>query len=93
MKRNLASPRARWRASDPMAEHDRLPPDLRAWLIHAALPWSASSARRLWQRAIAEGGGPDQARALLESAERKTLRREAAAIWGKDYPQHPQADA
>lgn len=59
-----------------MAAHDRLPPDLRAWLIHAALPWSAKSALRLWTRAIRTTGCPIAARAKLVAAEAQTLVRE-----------------
>jgi len=83
---NLSSPRIRWRAVNPMAEHDRLPAPLRAWLAQAALPWSAQSARRLWQRAMQETHCPDAALQHLKRAETKTLAREAARVWGRDYP-------
>ena len=83
---NLVSPRIRWRSVDPMAEHDRLPAPLRAWLAQAALPWSAQSAARLWQRALHETRCPDAALARLQSAEAKTLAREAARVWGQGYP-------
>jgi hypothetical protein len=39
-----------------MASYDRLPRDLRLWLAEAALPWSARSVLRLWQRALKETG-------------------------------------
>jgi Family of unknown function (DUF6525) len=83
---NLASPRARWRPTNPMAAHDRLPRDLRLWLAEAALPWSADSALRLWQRALSETGCTEAARARLARAEAKTLAREAARVWGSAYP-------
>jgi Family of unknown function (DUF6525) len=83
---NLVSPRIRWRATNPMAEHDRLPKPLRGWLAQAALPWSAQSARRLWQRAIAETHCPHAAVTRLKAAEQKTLARQAARVWGKAYP-------
>lgn len=86
MTRNLASPRARWRATDPMAAHDRLPPPLRAWATQAALPWSAASLRRLWDRALAETGCPRAALARLTAAERSALAREARQVWGATYP-------
>jgi hypothetical protein len=60
----------------PMAEFDRLPPDLRRWLAQAALPWSAASALRLWRRALTEGGDPMLALARLDRAERATLARD-----------------
>jgi hypothetical protein len=86
MSGNLTSPRARWRPSDPMAAYDRLPPDLRAWLTEAALPWSAESVLRLWRRALRETGCPRAARERLTRAERATLAREAARVWGRGYP-------
>ncbi len=71
MNRNLTSPRARWRNSDPMAAFDRLPADLRAWLAEAALPWSAR---------------PDRARDRMNRAEARSLARDAARVWGPQYP-------
>ena len=61
-----------------MAAHDRLPAELRSWLIHASLPWSASSALRLWTSALRKTGCPDAARAKLAAAEARTLARERA---------------
>ena len=83
---NLTSPRARFRAIDPMAAYDRLPVDLRLWLAEAALPWSAASVLRLWKRALSETGCTSAARERLAHAERKTLAREAARVWGAAYP-------
>jgi hypothetical protein len=75
---NLSSPRARWLRGNPMAAHDRLPPDLRRWLIHAALPWSAESALRLWTRAMRETRCPIAAQERLARAEARTLAKEKA---------------
>jgi hypothetical protein len=86
MNRNLTSPRARWRNSDPMAAFDRLPADLRAWLAEAALPWSAQSALQLWQRALRDCGCPDRARDRMNRAEARSLARDAARVWGPQYP-------
>lgn len=86
MTRNLTSPHARWRRADPMAAHDRLPAPLRAWAAQAALPWSAPSLRRLWDRALAETGCPQAALARLAAAERAALAREARQVWGGAYP-------
>ncbi len=66
---NLSSPRARTRKGCAMAAHDRLPVELRRWLIHATLPWSAKSALRLWTRALRKTGCPIAARARLSAAE------------------------
>ena len=70
---NLSSPRARRRKGCAMAAYDRLPPELRAWLIHATLPWSAKSALRLWTRALRSTGCPIAARARLSAAEAHSL--------------------
>jgi hypothetical protein len=86
MNRNLSSPRARWRKTNPMAAHDRLPPDLRAWAAGAALPWSVASLLRIWQRALRDTGCPKQAITRLSRAEAKTLARDAAVVWGPAYP-------
>lgn len=55
----------RRRAADPMADYDRLPPDLRLWLSAAALPWSPRSAERAFARALARRAG-DRAAALAD---------------------------
>lgn len=84
--RNCTSPRARWRAVDPMAEHDRLPPELRRFVIHADLPWSARSVLAVWHKARRAGQDPAQALAALQRAARATLARDAAQVWGPDHP-------
>lgn len=78
---NLSSSRAQWRPGNPMAAHDRLPPDLRRWMIHAALPWSAESALRLWRRALRETGCKAAALARMEAAERRTLQRDRHSLF------------
>ena len=92
MNGNLTSPRARRRAADPMTSYDRLPRDLRLWLAEAALPWSAASVLRLWQRALRETGCAKAARDRLARAEAKTLAREAARVWGQCYPAFQAGD-
>lgn len=57
--------RRRRRDGDAMAEFDRLPPPLRAWLAAAALPWSPRSAARAFARASARHGS-DTAAVLAE---------------------------
>ncbi|MBR3370082.1 MAG: hypothetical protein IKG52_05575 [Rhodobacteraceae bacterium] len=75
------------RRSSPMAEFDRLPPELRHWLAHAALPWSARSARRLWHKAARQvGPDPQTILAHLARAEARSLARDSPAIWGDGYP-------
>ncbi len=72
-----------------MSYYDSLPADLRQWLASAALPWSAHSALRLWQRALrAARGDARAARAALDRAEARLVARDAAQVWG---PSHPAA--
>lgn len=84
--RNLNTSLRRRGTVDPMARFDRLPGDLRHWLAGAALPWSAASALRLWRRALRETGCPHRARQSLTATEARLLSRDAARIWGRDYP-------
>lgn len=79
--RNLGktSLRARRRNSDPMRAYDELPHPLRHWLAQAALPWSPTSAKRLWHRARAQGGSVDAALHSLTQAETQTLARDRYA--------------
>ncbi|TVS02331.1 MAG: hypothetical protein EA407_09940 [Rhodobacteraceae bacterium] len=72
-----------------MSQYDRLPADLRQWLATAALPWSAQSALRLWQRSLRTARGDTHAaRAALDRAEARLVARDAALVWG---PSHPAA--
>ena len=87
MSGNLRSPRARWCPGHAMASHDRLPPELRRFMIDAALPWSAASVLRIWRRARAQGESRAAALARIERAAAGTLRREVALIWGEGHPQ------
>lgn len=75
------------RAHDPMAAYDRLPADLRAWLRHALLPWSAHSARRIWLRLLRDcGGDVGLAQARLSLLEQRHITQDARRIWGADHP-------
>ncbi|WP_435170036.1 DUF6525 family protein [Falsirhodobacter sp. 1013] len=86
MRRNLCTSLKRRTSVSPMARYDNLPQDLRGWLRDAALPWSASSALRLWQRAMKENACPHHARACLCAAEARLLARDAPRTWGTDHP-------
>jgi hypothetical protein len=86
MKRNVASSLGR-RTSVSMARFDRLEPEVRAWLKRAALPWSVRAVERIWARAMREARGDRRAAlARLDAAERAALRRDAAQVWGPQYP-------
>ena len=76
MSGNLRSPLARRRPGCPMRAHDALPMPLRLWLKEAALPWSAASARRVWEREVKRTGVEGALRRLAE-VEAATLAREA----------------
>ena len=41
---------------DPMHEFDRLPPLLRRWVRNAVMPWSPTSVRRLYLKALKNTG-------------------------------------
>jgi hypothetical protein len=76
MNGNLRSPKVRWRRGCPMRAHDALPAPLRLWLKEAALPWSAESARRVWEREVRRSGVEGALRRLAE-VEAATLAQEA----------------
>lgn len=82
MTRNLGatSLRRKNRSADPMRSYDALPVPLRRWLADARLPWSPTSARRVWTRARERGLGPEEALAALSKAEERTLARDRFAI-------------
>jgi hypothetical protein len=84
MRGNLQSSLKRRPSS--MAEYDRLPPELRAWLAQAALPWSVRSVRKLWSQARATRRGPADVLAYLSAVERRALARDAPVIWGPALP-------
>ncbi|KJZ19283.1 hypothetical protein TW80_10875 [Loktanella sp. S4079] len=58
-----------------MAAFDRLPPDLRAWLRDAALPWSPRSCLAIWEKARREGLDHRAALARLDAIEKAMLTR------------------
>ena len=88
--RNLASSLRQRPQPEPTRTFDTLPPDLRRWLSDACLPQSARSVRSLWTRALADAqGDAAAARARLDAAEARCLRRDADRIWGSGYP-HPR---
>lgn len=77
----------RRRSADPMRDYDRLPPALRGFLAEAALPWSAPSVKRAWDRALKRHDGCEaSALAALRRAEQRSLNKDAPRIWGASYP-------
>ena len=76
--RNLGqtSLRSKRRDHDPMRAFDALPPPLRQWLSQAVLPWSPTSARRLWLKGRAKGLSAEETLEALSRAEAQTLARD-----------------
>lgn len=75
MNENLGTTkiRKRKRVGDPMATFDALPPPLRRWLSDALMPWSPTSARRVWRRARSKGMSVAETLDLLDRYEETTL--------------------
>ena len=87
MAKNLATSLKCRRRVCQMERYDGLPPELRAWLAGAALPWSPHSALQVWSRAFrAAQGDAGSARARPDQTERRMLERARARIWGRSYP-------
>ena len=86
MTRNLGECglRRKRRTVDPMSSYDSLPAPLRQWLSEAALPWSPTSARRIWAKSLAKGMTPHEALQMLSRAESKTLARDKAVMVPSD---------
>ena len=62
-----------------MQAYDALPQQLRQWLAQACLPWSPTSALKIWNRT---GGGsdPDAAIVRLNAVEQAMLQKDAK-VW------------
>jgi hypothetical protein len=84
--RGQTSLKLRRRTEDPMRDFDRLPPELRAWLASAVLPWRPRSVRRAFERAVART--LDRARALeeLDRLQDRLVAKDARAVWGDAHP-------
>lgn len=65
--------RKRRRKGDPMRDFDALPQPLRRWMSEAALPWSPTSCRRIWQRSRARGEPVERVLARLNHAQEQML--------------------
>lgn len=76
MNRNLGetSLKKRPRKCDPMLAYDALPKELRQRSAQAVLPWSPSSAHKLWNRAQLQGLSVDDALAFLRQARRNLVK-------------------
>nr|WP_299859700.1 DUF6525 family protein [uncultured Roseobacter sp.] len=83
--RNLgqSSLRRHRRARDPMAAFDGLPAPLRQWLSQAALPWSPTSAQRIWSRSRSKGLSLEDTLVSLSRAEARMLARDNHSTYSK----------
>ena len=61
---------------DPMHEFDRLPPFLRSWVRDAVMPWSPTSVKRLYLKALKNTGNCSSALAELDKIQGKRLSKE-----------------
>lgn len=84
--RGLTSLKCRRQRGNPMHAYDRLPPDLRAWLSNAMLPWRAGSVERAFSKALARTGNRSQALRELDRLQRDMVAKDAARIWGGTHP-------
>jgi hypothetical protein len=90
MSRNLGQStlRRKRRSGDPMPAYDGLPPPLRQWLSAAALPWSPTSARRLWFKLRSKGLTQEEMIVSLSEVEARTLARDRHSILFDFNPQN-----
>lgn len=84
--RGQTSLRRRRRSTDPMADFDRLPGELRAWLAAAILPWGPKSVRRAFDRAVARMQSTKLALQELDRLQMRLVARDADRVWGPDHP-------
>ncbi|MGX9353760.1 DUF6525 family protein [Roseobacteraceae bacterium S113] len=77
-------------AQNPMASYDRLPPELRAWLADAVLPWGAKSVHRAYAKAKARTGDAEAALAELDALQTRRVAQDAARVWGAAHPSAAQ---
>jgi len=78
MNRNLGSISLKKTVSkgDRMEEFDRLPPQLRSWLRDACLPWSPSSVKRVYLKALKSTGDYSSALVTLDTMQSRQLTKE-----------------
>lgn len=69
-----------------MREFDHLPPELRHWVSHAALPWRARTVQAAYDRALAQTGCTTDAIAALDRLQQKLVAKDASRVWGHGHP-------
>ena len=78
MKRNLGNTyfTKKTLKGDRMEEFDRLPPYLRRWLREAHLPWSPTSVKRVYFKALKTNGDYSTALAKIDLMQSDQLTKE-----------------
>ncbi|MEM9012425.1 MAG: DUF6525 family protein [Pseudomonadota bacterium] len=84
--RGQTSLKRKRRSEDPMQEFDRLPPELRAWLAEAVLPWRPRSVQRAFDTAFARTRDKADAFQQLDRLQERLVAKDARKVWGQDYP-------
>ena len=74
------------RREDPMRDFDWLPPELRAWLAEAVLPWRPRSVRRAFERAVARTRNRARALEELDRLQDRLVAKDARVVWGDAHP-------
>ena len=74
------------RNETPILDYDRLPRELRAWIANAELPWRPKSVLKAYDRAFLKTGDCEKALNELSRIQNQLVSKDAAIIWGKDYP-------
>ncbi|THH36285.1 hypothetical protein E4Z66_14250 [Aliishimia ponticola] len=85
--RGKTSLKCKRRATNPMREHDQLPPELRQWVAGAMLPWRAGSVRTAYRKALARTGDSELALRELDRMQKAQVARDVGKVWGADHPQ------
>lgn len=78
MKHNLGQTNLRRKRikGNSMDIFDGLPISLRQWMSKAVLPWSPSSAHKLWKKLMSKGLSKDDTLRYFSKAESQTLSKE-----------------
>ena len=78
MNRNLGKTLLKKKTAkgDRMEEFDRLPPNLRRWLRNADLPWSPTSVKRVYLKALKSTGDYSTALSTLDTMQSRQLTKE-----------------
>ncbi|MEM8787105.1 MAG: DUF6525 family protein [Pseudomonadota bacterium] len=70
-----------------MRDYDRLPPELRAWLASALLPWRPRSALHMFDRVRARTQDTAHAIQEMDRIQNRLVGRDACQVWGESHPE------